>query len=297
MDRVIVFETQDCSRDAAADAVSADNLYDSGAIIVAAAGNLNNSLPEDVADCDTRVGNPGASRRVIAVGALDIHDRSTLADQSRGVVNGRIKPDLQAPTRTQTAALTENGDRALGSFGGTSGATPYAAAVAIYWRDWLVSHGKPFDPGQVYALMILSGQTLGPYAATSETGAGLIQMPTNATCDYAKTSLDSYNPTTDFSLDVQAASDKRIEAAIWWPASLMMNQDGGGEMFNLNDVDLTILDPNGAEVASSASTTGVFERATTTTPLTTGRYTVRVHAKTLLTPPQIVYYAAAVRHD
>ena len=58
------------------------------------------------------------------------------ANQGRGpATDGRYKPDIQAPTWSETASNT--GDAALRVFSGTSGATPYASAAAMLARNWL----------------------------------------------------------------------------------------------------------------------------------------------------------------
>jgi serine protease AprX len=79
--------------------------------------------------------------------------------------DNRFKPDLQAPTNSETASTgclfgvrCAMSDSAFRVFSGTSGATPYGEGAAVLARNWLRGTSFSIDPGQVYALLILSGQ-------------------------------------------------------------------------------------------------------------------------------------------
>src|SRR6185436_18717734 len=87
-DRVVVFETQDCSRSIAAIGAAADNLYDSGAIVIAAVGNLQKMTAADMVECDNHIGSPASSRRAIAVGAREILTDATPDYQSHDLIAG-----------------------------------------------------------------------------------------------------------------------------------------------------------------------------------------------------------------
>jgi serine protease AprX len=147
---------------------AADKAFDTGTATIAGNGN------DFFAQGDGTVHAPANAHKAIGVGAFDVSTRDTwerpeqdtmaAAFQSRGPTrDGRYKPDIQAPTRTCTAAGGPNTDN-IGRyrFEGTSGATPYAAGVAILARA-LYGYGTHFaiSPGQVYVYLILS--TLIPF--------------------------------------------------------------------------------------------------------------------------------------
>lgn len=94
---------------------------------------------------------------MLGVGNFDVLSHGQIGSQSRGPTSdNRIKPDIQALTNTRTASSAS--DTATKAFGGTSGATPYAADVAALLRNWLRGNTGSVDPGQVYARVILPGQ-------------------------------------------------------------------------------------------------------------------------------------------
>ena len=81
--------------------------------------------------------SPGSAHKVIGVGSVDVQTLALAPTQSRGpTADGRIKPDLQAPTNTETASNAS--DTALRVFNGTSGATPYAGGAAALARKYRV---------------------------------------------------------------------------------------------------------------------------------------------------------------
>ena len=95
------------------------------------------------------------------MGAFKTDSGAQEVDQSLGpATDGRIKPDIQAPTESETASASS--DTALDEHGATSGATAHAAAAAMLARNWLRQVGT-FDNGQTYAFLILYGQNPWPY--------------------------------------------------------------------------------------------------------------------------------------
>ena len=70
---------------------------ETGAAVIAANGNFGPGAGT--------VRSPAIAHRVIGVGAVDVNTRLTMDYQSRGPTpDGRIKPDIQAPTNTETAS-------------------------------------------------------------------------------------------------------------------------------------------------------------------------------------------------
>lgn len=281
LDRVIVAEMQGSGDDRSAIAVAADNAFDAGAVVIAANGNNG--------PADGTVNVPANAHKVIGVGNFDVQSGGQVTSQSRGPApDGRFKPDIQAPTNTETASNAS--DTARRVFTGTSGATPYAAGAAALLRNWLRRPTGSIDPGQVYAQMILSGQD--PYPFTNTEGAGPIELPTNGVAWWGKVTVDD-GENVDIPITVNAESANTLDAALWWP-------EGGVRIFGFqidwhSDVDLHLIDPSGSTRASSVSIPSVFERARVGGRIANGVWTLRVRGYRVPLLAPTVYWAAHVR--
>jgi hypothetical protein len=89
------------------------------------------------------VAEPSVSKNVLSVGACSPgpqNDAEDLIDYSRGpTFDGRIKPDIVAPTNVNTARsddLPQTDDCLAGGFGGTSAATPAISGFAVLVRQY-----------------------------------------------------------------------------------------------------------------------------------------------------------------
>lgn len=269
LDRVIVAEMQAGGDDQSSISTAADNAFDAGAVVIAANGNFGPAAGT--------VASPANAHRVLGIGALDVVTLAQQEYQGRGPTNDqRYKPDLQAPTNTETASSTSDVARRV--FGGTSGSTPYAAGAAALTRNWLRGSSGSIDPGQVYAHLILSGQKSWPFDHT--VGAGRVRMPTGGVAFWGKVTL---GPSTvvDIPIAVSSASWTAVEGALWWPEQATATH---------NDVDLSLIDPAGVVRASSTSAVSVFERARTSGTVTTGTWKLRVRAHRV-TGAQNVYWS------
>jgi serine protease AprX len=274
MDTVIVAEMQGDGNETGSISVAADQAFDAGAVIIAANGNNGPGAGT--------VNEPANARKVLGVGAFDVASLSQYSLQSRGpTADGRIKPDIQAPTNTETASNAS--DTALRApYSGTSGATPYAAGAAALLRDWLNGlDNVPIDPGQVYAQMILSGQT--PYPFDNTAGAGRLELPTNGGLAWGKVSVTNGQT---INLPLSVAAGTQFDAALWWPESASQQH---------SDIDLYIVAPSGDVHASSTSTPSVFERARVAAPIVEGTWTIRIRGYSVPTGSQTVYWAMHVR--
>jgi serine protease AprX len=285
LDRVIVAEMQAGGSDTGTISTAADNAFDAGAVIIAANGNNGSGA--------STVNEPAIAHKVIGVGNFDVQTLNQVASQSRGPApDNRIKPDIQAPTNTETASngcgwrqncATGGSDTAINSFGGTSGATPYAAGAAALLRNWLRGTSFSIDPGQVYAQLILSGQQ--PYPFNNTSGAGPLRLPTDGWAWWGKVTITN-GATIDIPIGISGTSPNTLDAALWWPETASQSH---------NDVDLTLVDPGGASRDWSVSIPSVFERARVSGPVTAGTWKIRIRGYNVPTGSQTVYWSAHVR--
>jgi serine protease AprX len=280
LDRVIVAEMQGKGDDLSLVSRAADSAFDAGAVIIAANGNNGPKAGT--------VNTPANGHRVIGVGNFDVQTENQITGQSRGPApDGRFKPDIQAPTNTETASNAS--DSALKRFGGTSGATPYAAGAAALLRNWLRGSSISIDPGQVYAQIILSGQQTYPFNNTS--GAGPIRLPTDGWAWWGKVSVAN-GMTIDIPLNISGPNTNTLDGALWWPEwALQFPFVGRIEVHN--DIDLHLVDPAGAIRASSISIPSVFERARVSGSVVPGTWKLRIRGYNVPGGLQTVYWAAA----
>ena len=281
LDRVIVAEMQGSGDERSAIAAAADQAFNAGAVVIAANGNNGPNA--------STVNVPANAHRAIGVGNFDVQTQAQVASQSRGPTpDGRFKPDIQAPTNTETASNAS--DTALRVFTGTSGATPYAAGAAALLRNWLRGSSFSIDPGQVYAQMILSGQQTWPFNNTS--GAGPLRLPTDGWAWWGKVSV-SNGQTIDIPIGIQGANANTFDVALWWP-------DISFDIWVVHidahsDIDLHVIDPAGVERASSISIASVYERARVSGAVASGTWKVRIRGYNVPWGAQTVYWAAHVR--
>lgn len=272
-DKVLVGEIQAAESETGAIATAADNAYNAGAIVVAANGNFGPN--------DATVRSPGIAHKVIGVGGFMTDGGAQYDNQGRGPASdGRYKPDIQAPTWSETASASS--DTAMKVFTGTSGATPYASAVAMLARNWLNRFGT-YDNGQTYAFMILYGQQPWPYDNTA--GAGRLRMAVNGHAWWGKVAVLN-GQTIDIPIGV-GTGKQNFDAALWWPESAAQAH---------NDIDLSLLDPSGAVRARGFSAVSVFERARVAGSLSAGTWKIRIRGYSVPTLAQVVYWAAHVQN-
>lgn len=292
LDPVIVVEVQaNAEPGTAGVSWAADQAYGAGFCILAANGNYKS----------VGVGVPAATRRTLGIGAFNLPLNTAPSDMARGPTpDGRIKPDLVAPSYLETAATKGSApDDDMEPLGATSGATPFAAGAACLLRNWMVSGWPPPDPGAVYAMLLLSGRLDGPFAQDTEVGVGRIQLPRAGEARYVKIAVTKAMRRVDLVLPIPALPRyRRLSAAIWWPETPLTA--GGFPVDTHNDIDLEIIPPGtlfGGVAASSNGVGGVFERTHVDgTPLLSGAWRIRVRAKTMRTSAQVVYVAVSLTH-
>ena len=234
--------------------VAADNAFLAGTVVVAANGNKGKGF----------VGAPAIDPKVIGVGSRVLGSTARIeAAQGFGPVDGnRTKPDIQAPSGSETAEYNSNCptlNNLVTSLNGTSGAAPFAGVAASLLRDWMKAADPDLAPGHVYAALILSGRNFGTAVNDSE-GVGIVVLPSNC-CTWFGAEDVPEATTKEIPVDLTGSSATQFEAALWWPESQTIGEPDDTPLRHC-DLDLRIVDPTGTVVATSEQTWSVFERAT-----------------------------------
>lgn len=278
-DRVIVAEMQGSGSHWSSISRAADNAFESGAVVIAANGNNGDNA--------STVNTPANAHKVMGIGNYDVQSGNQINSQSRGPSpDNRYKPDVRFPTNSETASSA--GTAAFRVFSGTSGATPYGGAAAALIRNFMRGNRGSVDPGKVYAFIINSGQN--PYPFNNDIGAGDLEMPLNGYAWWGKVQI-SDGQTIEIPINVSQQNRNTFDAAIWWPEELV---EWGGIMPLIDkhdDIDLRIIDPNGAIKDYSISVPSVFERVRYEGNVTTGIWKVRINGYDV-TGTQTVYWIA-----
>jgi serine protease AprX len=279
-DRVIVAEMQDAESETSGLSLAADGAFDAGAVVVAANGNNGPG--------DGTVDAPAVAEKVLGIGAMDLATETTPDYQSRGPApDGRIKPDLQAPTNVETASSAS--DTATQVFTGTSCATPQAAGAAALVHDFLQSGNGNASPGWTYSFMLASGNAANGSSVAppvnNTNGAGVVRLP-NSPSTFQQEVAPVGNGMTVPEQVVVPPNAGSFNAVIWWPESTNSH----------DDVDLTVVDPNGVVRGSSLSAAGVFERVNVVGPLTPGTWTLQLHGFNVPDSAALVYMTTIFRN-
>jgi len=249
-------------------ALAADDAYDAGMLVFFANGNNGPGAGT--------VSAPASAHKVIGVGAFDITSGNQYNGQSRGPTNdGRIKPDLQAPTSSESTSNASN--TAQGTICCTSGATPYASAAGLLLTDWFGSFLT--SPGKIYAMMINYGENRYGFIDNTE-GVGPFRLGTGGVHVSGSRTLTFTGQNVYVNLNVPPGKED-LRAAIWWP-------ENAGDAHN--DIDLRLEHPLGTSVQSSLSINSVFEHVIVSDPAS-GSWRIRIRAYSLPTGPQTIYYA------
>ena len=265
--KLIVAEMQFQTAPNSALTLAAANAFNSGAVVIAANGNVQSGI--------TAVGAPANGNRVIGVGLSNYSGQHQV-----GPVQGRNKPDILAPSFADTAASSQTSNSATRAYTGTSGATPFAAGAAALLRNYFEHELGIREPGHVYAYLINSGND--PYPFSDASGAGLIRLG-NSRSTIGKVSL-SDGQTLNRTFTLTAPSDyDYMKAAIWWPDNATHS-----------NVNLALVDPGGTvRATSNGANGGVFEMVRVNNPVA-GNWTVRITGQDV-SGSQTVYYVSGAQ--
>jgi hypothetical protein len=248
-DNVVVAEMQDRSGGSSgAISQAADNAFAANRMVIAAAGNYGPNAGTVTA--------PGNAAKVLAVGAVDTLSRELYPQSGRGPYDGRTKPDLVGLTNVMAPSSTSN--TAMFEFGGTSAATPNVAALAT--QVWNVLN-RP-SPGIVYAAMLAIGNNVGG-PGDNTFGAGLPRWPGNGRM--IASSVPVAGSTVEVTINLPSAA-KTVNVATWWPEAPTGHKH----------ISLFVVNPQGIVVASSESSTSVFQKAWVSGSIPTGNWKLRL---------------------
>jgi hypothetical protein len=266
-DDIIVGELQFPLSDTSAMSLAADDAFDQGIATLGACGNTG---------IVTSPAAPGNAHKALSIGDYEAGSGS-IVSQVPGLVDGRVKPDIQAPTNVSAASASSNTGKR--TFNGTSGATAFAGGAASLMYDFLQSAaGINNKPGNLYTSLIVQGDSnLQP---STPNGSGKLKMVSGSLWWVGQVTLATSQ--LDVSLPVPSGY-KNLRVAIWWPER---HSDAH------NDVDLKLLIPGGTTVGISQSTGSVWEKTQKSAGLAAGTYKLRVVPFSMPRPSQVVYYSA-----
>jgi len=264
---------------------------------VCAAGNANG--PYDDWIPDGVIASPALAYNVIAVGAIDDNGTASwqddaMAEYSSWVepdwMNNREKPEVVAVgSRKPGTVVNEAGKKYqtedcwlsstltdspwVGTVGiGTSFAAPaVTGAAALLMQE---NSSLQYQPEIVKAVLMASAvhNIEGDSRLSEYDGAGAIVIPIAYETVKHNRMAGRIVDGNAFPIEYkfQAEGGQRVRATIVWSVSYSVY---GGEHFN--DLDLTILDPNGETVVSSTSFQNSFEIVDFRAPMS-GTYTARI---------------------
>ena len=276
---VIAIEAQAQEADDGGIALAAEQAFDGGAVVVAANGNSDAGV--------SAVRSPANARRVLGIGAYSVRSGETLEEQIQELAaDGRVKPDVQAPSSYETGCKGP-GTTEYGGHGGTSGATAVAGAAAALMRSVLVDDATDaVDPGFVYAGLIAGADGTAPFDAVS--GGGKLKLPDDCAIWKVKLSLSNAEELSA-SFDASAEGLVSVRAAIWWPERVVYTGDVRQDAHGQLSLTLEITDSHGTQKSVSASSKSVFQRVTATTSAPVTSLVARVKAESVVLSPQDVY--------
>jgi len=269
-DKVVTGSFSGCGDETSATSTAADDGYDAGMLMFFANGNSGSA--------SGTVGGPANAHKVMGVGAFNIRDGSQYNNQSRGPTNdSRFKPDLQAPTSSETSSSSS--DTAQATLCCTSGATPFASSAGLLLTDWFGNFNT--DPGKIYAMILNYGENRFGFIDNTE-GVGPFRLGTGGVHYSGSRTINNTGENRYVEFTVPTGTGE-VRAAIWWPEGTS----------NHNDIDLRLERPFGSSVQSSVYVNSVFEHVIVQEPAT-GTWRIRIRGFSVSSGPQTVFYAIRI---
>ncbi|MEN3362146.1 MAG: serine protease AprX [Mycobacteriales bacterium] len=277
-DRVILADVWEPGTETGVLAQAADAAFDAGAVVVAPMGDVDPDFtplqpPQ----------SPAVAQKVLGVGELDLAAPTAISpNQDRGPApDGRTKPDVQGPMNV-TCASNASDSATTGCFFSIQSAAEITGAAALA-RNMLRGNSTELNPGLVYAYLIARGA--GGTASNNVIGAGPVKLPNPARSTSWTSQVSVANrQSIDIPLPFPPTSrtDTPINIAIWWPEAPAAH----------NDIDVALIDPNGAVFSQSITASGVFEKLSVPGLRTPGTWKIRVTGFNVPAGPQLVDIAA-----
>ena len=139
--------------------------------------SFNRNLDFEYSTPEGSIGIPADAEGSMSVGAVrfDYYDLGRIADySSRGpTLDGRIKPELVAPTGVSTASYGEVDNRGRGGYHGTSAAAPHVAGAAA-----LIKSANPsYSRDDLWDALIEATVDIGPRGRDNTFGNGKLVLP------------------------------------------------------------------------------------------------------------------------
>jgi hypothetical protein len=259
-----------------------DAAYDLGAVIFVASGN-------DATQGQQKA--PAHSSKVLTIGAVDLLNLTNTAsyEASGPTPDGRIKPELQAPSGLVTAyngcggegnwcpANNNGSNNGFWTIDGTSISTPIVTGAAYLLKKQLISYGATNpEPGLIYSwiLTLTNGLQL-----TNTTGAGLLSLSWRQ-CQFMWQTL-SANQYIENAFTIDSASNmygsKRMDVVVWWPESSSQTVR--------QQVSLKLTSPQSVLLAQANAPKQVWQKIIYVQPgntrLPSGTYKLRIDVGTL----------------
>lgn len=203
----------------------------------------------------TSVGLTASSKNIITVGATD-SGRNVVSFSSRGpTLDGRVKPDITAKG-FNTLSTTPGNQYAKES--GTSMASPVVTGIAALltqqWRQTFNTSGTP-NPAQLKALLIAGAVDEGNPGPDYTNGFGAVDAKNSVDLIIADggagrrivTNTLAQGSQLDVPLALASAGDLRA-VLVWTDTEAAPLSDDTSGPTLVNDLDLSVSDPNGAQV-------------------------------------------------
>lgn len=207
----------------------------------------------------TTIGLMASTKNTITVGALSLDGVNIMDFSSNGpTTDGRIKPEVVAKGQNQFSTFPNNNYATLQ---GTSMATPVVTGIAgLISQQYKKTFNQAATSPILKTLIIAGADDLGPAGPDYAYGFGLADakasvdliIADNGTGSRIRTGTISNGQDIDYPISISAA--QKFRAVLGWfdPEVLLVpanpDDDPLADKTLINDLDLRVIDPNGATV-------------------------------------------------